>query len=106
MRLYVASLLFALITALLIPISVGAQTDAECVAVYDDNGTRVARAAVGSDAPISAMLSVKIFLAHGGLVALLSVTKDALEGHGDLYFTGANCTGDVTCPSFSYQFLC
>jgi hypothetical protein len=44
MRLNVSCLLFTLVAALLIPISAEAQTDTECVAVYDANGTRVARA--------------------------------------------------------------
>ena len=40
MRAYVFSLLFPLVVAFSIPTSAGAQTDAECVAVYDANGTR------------------------------------------------------------------
>ncbi len=71
MRAYVSCLLFALVAALLAPSSAEAQTDAECVAIYDADGTRVARAGVGSDAPSSTISSVKIFLAHDGLVALL-----------------------------------
>jgi hypothetical protein len=53
MRLYVCCLLFTLVTALLIPISASAQVDAECIAVYDWNGTRVGRTlVVGSVAVI------------------------------------------------------
>jgi hypothetical protein len=37
-----------LVVAFLNPVSAEAQTDAFCIAVYDANGTRVARAAVVS----------------------------------------------------------
>jgi hypothetical protein len=95
MRLYTFSLLFALVTALLIPISASAQTDAECVAFYDADGTRVARAGVGSSSPSNDLNEAVIFLAHGGLVALLDVTKNRLVGNGGVWFTGAGCTGDA-----------
>ncbi len=95
MRSFVACLLFALVAALLTPSSAGAQTDAECVAVYDADGTRVARAGVGSDAPAGDTFEVKIFLAHSGVMAQLGVRRDTLEGNAQLFFTSANCTGNA-----------
>ena len=44
MRLYVSRLLFALVAALLTPISAEAQvSDVDCAAIIDSDGTRVAR---------------------------------------------------------------
>ncbi len=95
MRLYVSCLLFVLVTALLIPISASAQADAECVAIYDADGTRVARAGVGTNAGGPHVSQVTIFLAHRGQVTFLTVTKDLVAGSAKLYFTGGNCTGDA-----------
>jgi len=44
MRFFASPLLLALVIALLSPSLASAQTDADCVAVYDAIGTRVARA--------------------------------------------------------------
>lgn len=48
MRLYVAPLLLALVSALLIPISASAQTDTFCTAAYDANGDRVRQTGVSA----------------------------------------------------------
>jgi hypothetical protein len=84
MRLYVSSLLLALVTALLIPISAGAQESADCAAVIDSDGARVARWQGGS----------QILLGHQGRVAGLEVSMSALSGSAFLYFDGLDCEGD------------
>ncbi len=97
MRLYVSCLLFALVTALLIPISASAQTDAECAAIYDSVGTRVARASLH---PASGLLAIKssiiayALFEHDGRLATLIATKDGLFGGGTAYM-GSNCTPPV-----------
>ena len=83
MRQYVSFLLLALLAALLIPISASAQTDAECDAVYDFNGTRVARAHNGER-------YTEIHLSHQGRVAVLRVARDEFVTSDVVYFTGAN----------------
>jgi len=85
MRLYVSCLLLVLVTALLVPISAGAQESADCVAIIDANGTRVARWQGSST----------VLFDHQGRVARLSlVTNTRLDANANLFFTGANCTGD------------
>ena len=88
MRLYVSSLLFALVTALLIPISASAQTDADCLAVYDANGTRVARI-------YEPFLTGSIFLADQGRLAGFQINKNEIRASSQLHFTGEDCTGDA-----------
>jgi len=88
MRLYVAPLLFALVTALLVPISAGAQESADCVAVYDSTGTRVGRTSFNT------LNSAGVLFEHQGRVASFGVTKNKLNARDDLYFTEADCTGD------------
>jgi hypothetical protein len=85
MRLYLSPLLFALVAALLTPISAGAQIDAECVAVHDFNGIRVARAD-------NADRYIEIHLSHQGRVVVLRVGRDEFVTNGTVYFTDANCT--------------
>jgi hypothetical protein len=93
MRLYVSPLLFALLTALVIPISASAQTDAECVAVYDSVGTRVARASIHPGGGLS--IDAYAFFEDDGILAPLAVYRDVLHGSTAVYFTGTNCTGDA-----------
>ena len=87
MRLFVSCLLFALVTALLIPISASAQTEAQCVAVYDSNGTRVGRANSGD--------TTDIHLSHQGRVVMLRVGRDGFQSNGHVWFIGANCAGEA-----------
>ena len=87
MRLFVACLSVALVAALLIPISASAQTDAECVAVHDSNGTRVGRAHSGD--------TTDIHLSHQGRVVMLRVGRDGFQSNGRVWFIGANCTGEA-----------
>jgi hypothetical protein len=69
----------------LVPISASAQTDAECVAVHDFNGIRVARAD-------NADRYTEIHLSHQGRVVVLRVGRDEFVTSGTVYFTDANCT--------------
>jgi len=88
MRLYVSRLLFALITALLVPISAGAQGSADCVAVYDWNGTRVGRAH-------ESLADAAVLFNHEGRVAQIVLDRRSIQSTERVYFTGANCTGDM-----------
>jgi hypothetical protein len=86
MRLYVSSLLFALVTALLFPVTAEAQhTNADCAAIIDSDGTRVARYQGGS---------AVLFDHQGRVVRFSLVSKTRLDASANLWFTGANCTGD------------
>ena len=85
MRQYVAPLLFAVVAALLVPISAEAQyTDANCAAIIDSDGTRVARYQGGS---------AVLFNHQGRIVRFSLVSKTRLDANADLYFTESNCTG-------------
>lgn len=84
MRAFVACLVLALVAALLVPITGSAQTDAECVAVYDADGTRIARAYTPTD----------IFFADQGRTIRFGVQRSGItDNAGSLWFTGAGCTG-------------
>jgi hypothetical protein len=89
MRLYAAPLLFALVTALLIPISASAWTDAECAAVYDWDGTRVGRVHDSGDGDAA------VLFAHEGRVAKIVFVRDSILSSAVVNFTGTNCTGDA-----------
>jgi len=90
MRLYVPCFLFALVAALLVPITVEAQvTDAECLAVYDENGTRIARTTWNE------LTNGFVFLAHQGRVAMVKIKRRGISGELSLRFTDTGCTGDA-----------
>jgi hypothetical protein len=86
MRLYVAPLLFALVAALLIPISASAQIDAECAAVHDANGLRVGRAYQHGD-------FTTVLLNVDGRVVNLRATRGKLRGESIVFFAEADCAG-------------
>jgi hypothetical protein len=90
MRLYVVFVLFALVTALLIPISASAQTDAECLGVYDAFNDRVGRAdSIGQ--------RMEVLFSDQGHAAQLEVSRESLLGDDQqgVWFSGADCTGDI-----------
>jgi hypothetical protein len=98
MRLYVSSLLFALVTALLIPITAFAQADVRCVAVYDSTGVRVGPASQSEQ--ITTLL-----LNQDGRIVRLNVTRSRLEGSSSVYFTRPNCSGDAYMKAAPLQPL-
>ena len=85
MRLYV----FALITALLVPISASAQTDAECAAIHDWNGTRVGRVQHADTG------GARVLFDDGGRIAMVTFDRNSTRSIGEVFFTGGNCTGDM-----------
>lgn len=71
-----------------IPIPAGAQTDAECTAVYDSVGTRVGRSdSTGSNSVVA--------FEHQGRIATLIVLRDIFFTQSKVFFSGPNCTGDA-----------
>ena len=90
-------ILFAV--AFLIPISAGAQTPVDCMAVYDANGTRVARTYEGVGTVVVPLDTV--FSDQGRLFVLKAAT-DRIFGDAELLFTGDDCTGDafITLPGW------
>jgi hypothetical protein len=88
MRLYVAFVLLALVTALLIPISASAQSDVDCVAIYDWNGVRVGRT---HDTRTGA---VAVLFDHEGRVAQIVLDRHTIRSTESVFFTDFNCTGD------------
>jgi len=88
MRLYVPRLLLVLVTALLIPFSASAQQSADCVAVHDWNGTRVGRAH-------ESIADAAVLFDHEGRVAQIVLDRRSIRSLERVYFTGANCTGDM-----------
>ena len=90
MRLYVYSLWFIFVPALLIPVSASAQESADCAAVHDVNGTRVGRLQPAGD-----LGRTSVLLKHGGRVAQIVFERALVQPGDDVFFTGANCTGDA-----------
>jgi hypothetical protein len=92
MRLNASFLFFALVTALLVPISASAQTDAFCTAVYDANGDRVGKAV--QNATVTTLL-----LQQDGRVIRLYASGSVVNGRTPVYFTETNCAGDAYMES-------
>jgi hypothetical protein len=97
MRLYVSLLLLALFTALLTPISAEAQaSDVDCVALFDSDGTRVARVqSVNS----SNLTFLKV---HNGFPVVLQFFENGFRTRDDsVWFTDANCLSTAFVASDS-----
>jgi hypothetical protein len=88
MRLRTTPLFFALVTALLIPISASAQTDTFCTAVYDANGNRIGQATQSGG-------ETTLLLNQNGRIVRLSVGPYVIDGGAVVYYTGEGCTGDA-----------
>jgi hypothetical protein len=88
MRLFVSCLLFALVAALLTPISASAQNAAFCTALYDANGSRLGQA-VQADSVTTLLLN------QNGRIVRLDATPFLIQGNASVYFTEADCTGDA-----------
>jgi hypothetical protein len=88
MRLYVSLLLLAFAIAFATPSPAVAQlTDVDCLALFDADGTRIARSITTN--------STNVFFSktHNGFPVLIQAETDSLNSlGGTLYFTDANCS--------------
>ncbi len=103
MRLYVSCLLVALVTALLIPISAGAQESADCAAVFDSTGARIARVQHYEDPYVIA------FLNHNGNLVPIRAGHGRISGFQEqkLFYTEPDCVSDsfiVHAPSSRFMY--
>jgi hypothetical protein len=91
--------LFALVAVLLVPFTVEAQTtDVDCVALFDSDGTRVART---SNANFENLMFYK---EHNGFAVQLQYIENGFRtGGGAVDFTDANCSSTPFVePAYSY----
>lgn len=103
MRAYCSCLLLALVAALFIPISAGAQADIDCVALVDSDSTRVARAV--QDVEVNA---IDFYVRHNGLAIPLRVVNQTIVGStgtqtiigdgGIVWFVDADCSSQPLIP--------
>jgi hypothetical protein len=91
MRLYVAFVLVAVLTALFTPIAAVAQSDDRCIGLYDANGARVGGAVQSVD-------STTLLINQDGRAIMLRATVDRLEGIRAVFFDDYNCTGNPYFP--------
>ena len=78
-----ATRLLFIVGILFVPAPAPAQTEFECTAIYDSNGTRMYRG------------DSFVILEHEGVLVRIHVRPNGFASGGHLYFLEPNCTGDT-----------